>query len=102
MVIVGSEPPKPGGTVGSTLVETLPIITATAPAFCAFFTLTTKLHPPRLMNAIFPDTAPPIAEQPSTGFVPATFAVIPEELSGGPKSANPTLKFPANAGGEFT
>src|SRR5688572_20924294 len=43
MVIVGSEPPMAPGSPGTLLTT----ITAIAPAFCAFLTLTVKPHVPR-------------------------------------------------------
>src|SRR6266404_7886644 len=90
IVIVGSEPDIPGGELDDTLSA---MITPTAPASCAFFAFTTKAQGlpvgPRSIRAIFPDTAAPIAEQPSAGEACATFAVTPPEVRAGPNVAVP-------------
>src|SRR5678815_5096559 len=98
MIIVGSEPVIPGGTVGFALVGTFPIITPSAPASCAFFTFTVKLQVPRSMNAMLPEIVPPFVneEQPSVLLGPApsagsnartTLAVIPGDDNGAPNTA---------------
>ena len=65
MVIVASPPPISTNTP----VALLAMITPTAPAFCAFFTLATKVQVPRSMIAMRPAMAPLFvsAEQASAG-----------------------------------
>ena len=89
IVIVGSEPPRPGGGLPATLST---ITTAIAPTFCAFLTLTVKLQVPRSISAILPEMAAPfvIAEQPSVGDDWTRFAVCPGKEIDGPKPAVPT------------
>ena len=53
IVIEGSVPPIAAGGPGTLFI----IITAIAPAFCAFNTFTANVHDPLLINAIFPLTA---------------------------------------------
>ena len=73
MVIVGSVPPRAAGGVPGALSA---MITPTAPASWAFFTLTMKPQVPRSMRAMLPATAAAlvIAEQPSVVLGPAPSA----------------------------
>ena len=56
IIIVLSAPPITIGAPGTLFT----IITATAPASCAFLTLITKVQLPLLINAILPAKAPPL------------------------------------------
>src|SRR5579863_6761422 len=95
--MVESVPPNGSGGLPATL---LAIRTPTAPAFCAFSTLTVKLHVPRSMRAIFPLTAAALAPESALhtrlgleliSKACTTWAVTPGLESAGPKSAGPTL-----------
>ncbi len=56
-VIVASVPPSPGAGWFA-FAALLAMITAVAPASCAFFALMTKPQVPRSMRAIFPVNVP--------------------------------------------
>src|SRR3546814_11780906 len=78
MVIVGSLPPSPGGGLAVVL---LAMITALAPAACAFAALSTKVQAPRSMIAILPAIAAGLssAVQPLAGDATTT---LPAKLVG--------------------
>jgi hypothetical protein len=94
-VIVGSLPPIVIGGP-ATLLAT---ITATAPAFWAFFTLTVKVHAgaggggePRSTSAIAPAGKPTSGWQPSVGlalpsFTRTTSPATPVRVGSGPNAA---------------
>ena len=68
MTIVGSAPPRPAGMQPAGVAVLSAMMTPTAPASCAFFTLTTKPHRPRSISAILPARAAALtggASQPS-------------------------------------
>src|SRR6266478_4593837 len=96
IVMVGSAPPNPAGAPGALSA----MITANAPAFCAFFTFTTKVQTPRSIRAIFPATAGVTAAQPRLGSYTKSL-VIPGLESGEPKPAVPIGFDPAIDVGEF-
>ncbi len=96
MVIVASTPPM----LPKAPAAELAMITATAPAFCAFLTLTTKPQVPRSIRAMLPAIAAALVsgEQPSVVEGPAasagsrpitTLPVRPAGGGGPPKAAVP-------------
>ncbi len=107
MVMVASVPEIPGGGLPATLSA---MMTPIAPAFWAFFTLTTKLQTPRSISAILPRRLVAIAEQPSVAvdsppgpsssasLARRTLPLTPGEVRGAPKVAVPTAKLPSEAG----
>src|SRR5947208_14020305 len=97
IVIVGSAPPKPAGAPGALSA----MITAKAPAFCAFFTFTTKVQVPRSIMAIFPATAGVTETQPRLESY-TRLLVMPGLERGAPKPAVPIGLDPAIAAGAFT
>src|SRR5262245_35587807 len=107
IVIVGSTPPIPGGGEPATL---LAMITARAPAFWAFFTLTLKPHAPRSIRAILLLTAREFAavngSHPGPDGDVSTIGirspVTPAAVKGGPNCAVPTRYVPATFGGRLT
>src|SRR5215471_15174923 len=101
MVMLESLPPISGGGLPGTLLTTT---TATAPAFCAFFTFCTKVQAapagPRSTRATLPEREPsgPHAKlSDGTCRTPVIFVVV---VIGGPKEAVPTRSSPN--GGLFT
>ena len=53
-VVIAGSSAMFGGIVGFPELATLPMITATAPAFCAFRVFSLKPQPPRSTNTILP------------------------------------------------
>src|SRR5688572_17358373 len=107
IVIEGSVPPRLAGGESGALSA---MIAATAPAFCRFFTLMTKLHVPRSTSAILPAIAKAfvIGLQASVVLGPAVSAAssatamsadTPVDVNGAPKAAAPTSYDPSMAGG---
>src|SRR5579863_5017381 len=113
MVMVGSVPPRPAGGDPGALSA---MMTPTAPAFCAFFTLTVKAQVPRSMSAMLPATAAALvsAVQASVVSGPAALAAssatttlwgpggVPLGVTAGPNVAPAARKSPAIAAGVFT
>ena len=108
--MVGSAPPRPAGGAPSALSA---MIAPTAPASCAFFTLTVKPHVPRSTMTIFPAIADALVngEQPSVVSGPAALAgsspsttcpMTPGDDSGGPNAAAPMAYTPAMVPGLVT
>src|SRR5918994_179959 len=89
IVIVGSVPPMAPGSPG-TLFTT---ITPTAPAFCAFLTLTVKPHVPRSTTAMLPAT--------SAAFVSGLQASVVDgpASSAGSSAATTSPETPVGVGG---
>src|SRR5450631_943642 len=95
-VTIVASSPKPGGGEPATL---LAMITATAPAFCAFRAFVLKEQVPRSTSAILPFTAAALRAEntpqarprfPAVSTTWATSAVTPGLLTLGPKAAVPT------------
>src|SRR5216684_2881748 len=85
MVIVESAPPR-GGMLDTTLSA---MITAVAPAICAFFTFTVKVQVPRSIRAMCPVMALAfvMALHPSAGRDAAMVPLIPATVRWGPNAA---------------
>ena len=108
MTTVGSTPATPAGGEPATLSAKS---TAMAPAFCAFFALTTNPQVPRSTSAILPAREFVIGEQASVVDGPAASAgsmpraicpVTPGDDRGGPNCAVPTAYPPAIEAGAVT
>src|SRR5262245_13438135 len=104
IVIVGSAPPNPGGFTPATLFA---MMTAIAPAACAFAALTTNPHVPRSMSAIFPAIGFTMASQPSLADgarTPSSTRMRSPVMStfNGPNDAVPVGYFGCAGGAPFT